>query len=289
MSRIALGTVQFGVPYGIANKVGQVSRTEAKSILQQAYAHKVDTIDTAIGYGESESCLGEVGVKDFKVVTKLPGIPEGCIDIEEWVEQQLEASLSRLGVGKVYGLLLHRPEQLLGLNGSPLYEALARLKEKGLVKKIGVSIYSPSELELLTNKFRFDLVQAPFNVVDRRLFSTGWMQRLKDSGVEIHTRSAFLQGLLLMKQSAIPPKFLPWNGILRKWHHWLNENNISALQASLAFTLSFTQIDRVVVGVDSLSQLLQILSSENDSKNTEIPNFVSEDENLINPANWSNL
>ena len=289
MSRIALGTVQFGVPYGIANKVGQVSRTEAKSILQQAYAHKVDTIDTAIGYGESESCLGGVGVKDFKVVTKLPGIPEGCIDIEEWVEQQLEASLSRLGVGKVYGLLLHKPEQLLSLNGIQLYEALERLKEKGLVNKIGVSIYSPNELELLTNNFRFDLVQAPFNVVDRRLFNTGWMQRLKDSGVEIHTRSAFLQGLLLMKKAAIPPKFLPWNGILRKWHDWLNENNISALQASLAFPLSFAEIDRVVVGVDSKSQLLQIVSAENESMKTDLPNLASEDENLINPANWSNL
>ncbi len=289
MSRIALGTAQFGAPYGIANEVGQVSRTEAKSILGQAYVHKIDTIDTAIGYGESESSLGDAGVKSFKIITKLPAIPDKRIDIREWVEQQLEASLSRLGLSKVYGLLLHRPEQLLGLNGTPLYEALKRLKDKGLVKKIGISIYSPSELELLTNNFRFDLVQAPFNVVDRRLFSTGWIQRLKDSGVEIHTRSTFLQGLLLMNRSAIPPKFLSCNGILKKWHDWLDENNISALQASLAFPLSFTQIDRVVVGVDSQSQLLQVISAENDLKNIEIPNLTSEDENLINPTNWSNL
>jgi len=289
MSRIALGTVQFGVSYGIANEVGQVSRTEAKSILQQAYVHKIDTIDTAIGYGESEGCLGEACVKDFKVITKLPAIPDGCEDIRRWVEQQLEASLSRLGVGKVYGLLLHRPEQLLGLNGNALYKVLERLKERDLVSKIGVSICSPSELELLTNNFRFDLVQAPFNVIDRRLFATGWMQRLKDSGVEIHTRSAFLQGLLLMSIAAIPPKFLPWNGILRKWDDWLDENNISALQASLAFPLSFSQIDRVVVGVDSQNQLLQIVSAENNLINIEIPNLACEDENLINPANWPNL
>ena len=289
MSRIALGTVQFGIPYGIANKVGQVSRTEAKSVLQQAYAHKVDMIDTAISYGESESCLGEVGVKDFKVITKLPAIPDGCVDIKEWVEHQLEASLSRLSVGKVYGLLLHRPEQLLGLNGNTLYKVLQRLKERGLFKKIGISIYSPNELELLTNNFHFDLVQAPFNVVDRRLFSTGWMQRLKDTGVEIHTRSAFLQGLLLMNQADIPPKFLPWNSILRKWHDWLNENNISPLQASLAFSLSFPHVDRVVVGVDNQSQLLQILNAENESMKTDLPNLASEDENLINPANWSKL
>ena len=115
------------------------------------------------------------------------------------------------------------------------------------------------------------------------------MQNLKDRGVEIHSRSVFLQGLLLMSQVDIPTKFLPWNGILKKWHDWLNENNISALQASLAFALSFTQIDRVVVGVDSQSQLLQVLSTENDLKNIEIPNLASEDENLINPTNWAKL
>lgn len=289
MSRIALGTVQFGVPYGIANKLGQVSRTEAKSILQQALLHNIDIIDTAIGYGESESCLGEAGVKSFKLITKLPAIPEGCIDIKKWVKQQLQESLSRLGVEKIYGLLFHRPEQLLGLNGNTLYEVLLRLKERGLIEKIGISIYSPSDLELLTNNFYFDLVQAPFNILDRRLFSTGWMQRLKDGGVEIHTRSAFLQGLLLMKQVAIPSKFLPWNGILRKWHDWLDENDISALKASLAFPLSFPQIDRVVVGVDSQSQLLQIVSAENEPINTDLPHLASEDENLINPANWSKL
>lgn len=289
MSRIALGTAQFGLPYGVANKAGQVSRIEAKSILHHAYIHKIDTIDTAIGYGQSEDCLGEVGVRDFQVITKLPGVPDGCADIKEWVEEQLKASLSRLGVRKVYGLLLHQPEQLLGLNGNALYNALKSLKEEGLVKKIGISVYSPSELDLLTNNFHFDLVQAPFNILDRRFFITGWLQRLKDSGVEIHTRSAFLQGLLLLNRVAIPPKFLPWNGLLKKWHDWLDKNSISALQASLAFPLSFSQIDRVVVGVDSKSQLLQILSAESDSMNTHVPNLSSEDENLINPANWSKL
>lgn len=289
MSRIALGTVQFGVPYGIANQVGQVSRAAAKLVLEQASAHKINTIDTAIGYGESENCLGEAGVRDFKVVTKLPAIPDGCVDVIAWVERQFEASLSRMNVDKVYGLLLHRPEQLLGLNGLALYKSLVSLKERGLVKKIGVSIYSPSELELLINNFRFDLVQAPFNVLDRRLFSTGWMQRLKDGDVEIHTRSAFLQGLLLMSPATIPSKFLPWAGVLGKWHEWLGGNKISALQASLSFPLSFPQVDRVVVGVDSQSQLQQIVSAENYSMKTNVPNFACEDENLINPANWSKL
>jgi aryl-alcohol dehydrogenase-like predicted oxidoreductase len=287
--RLALGTVQFGLPYGIANQLGQVSRAEAKAMLQIASARGVDTLDTAIAYGESEACLGEVGVDDFKVVTKLPSIPKGCLDLSEWVKQQVESSLSRLGVSNVYGLLLHCSGDLLGPNGRSLYQALESLKDKGLVKKIGISIYSPDELELLTTNFHFDLVQAPFNLLDRRLLSSGWMQKLKDGGVEIHTRSAFLQGLLLINRSDIPPKFLPWNGILKMWHDWLEDNNVSALQASLAFPLSLTQIDRVVVGADSTSQLAQILSAANKLLQADLPDIYCDDENLINPANWNRL
>src|SRR5581483_2256099 len=111
--------------------------------------------------------------------------------------------LLRLDVKTLYGLLLHRPQQLLGAEGPTLYQALQGLKKGGQVQKIGVSVYAPSELELLNLRYRFDLVQAPFNLVDRRLHTTGWLQRLKEDGVEIHTRSAFLQGLLLMSPAAI--------------------------------------------------------------------------------------
>ena len=289
MNRISLGTVQFGLPYGIANQVGQISRAEARSMLRQAFTHKIDTIDTAITYGESETCLGEAGVKDFKIITKLPAIPDGCLRINEWVEKQLVESLCRLDTNKIYGFLLHRPEQLLGLNGRALYEALERLKRKGMVEKIGISIYSPSELESLTNNFYFDLIQAPFNLIDQRLFSTGWMRRLKDSGVEIHTRSTFLQGLLLMNHADIPKEFVRWSGIFKSWHQWLEENNVSALSASLAFTYSFPEIDRVVVGADSQNQLLEIINAANNLVKTDLPNLACEDESLINPSNWTKL
>ncbi len=289
MSRLALGTAQFGLAYGVANQTGQVPRDEVKSMLQIAAANNIDIIDTAIAYGESEACLGYVSVKNFKVVTKLPTIPDGCLDIGGWVSNQLNDSLFRLGIGNIYGLLLHRSEQLLGKNGPELYQALNLLKKEGLVNKIGVSIYSPCELELLMTDYSFDLVQAPFNLIDQRLFNTGWIKRLKDAGVEIHTRSAFLQGLLLMRKNEMPSKFLPWIQLWKDWYNWLDENKISALQASLAFPLSFSEIDRVVVGADSQSQLLQILSVANDLINVDLPHLESKDENLINPANWPKL
>lgn len=289
MNRLALGTVQFGLPYGIANQAGQVSRLEATAMLQLAAANGIDTLDTAIAYGESEICLGEVGVQGYKLVTKLPPVPDECADINDWVEGQMAASLSRLGVEAVYGLLLHRTEQLLDPKGKEIYHALQGLKNSGRVEKIGVSIYAPRELDAITQQFCLDLVQAPFNLIDRRLQTSGWLQKLKAEGVEIHTRSAFLQGLLLMPQAAIPNRFAPWHHVWHTWHQWLADHNVSAVQACLAYPLSFSEIDRVVVGADSASQLTQIISAANRVPHGDLPELQCEEENLINPANWPKL
>lgn len=289
MNRLALGTVQFGLPYGVANQTGQVSRPEVTAMLRLAAANGIDTLDTAIAYGDSESCLGAVGTQGFKIVTKLPAVPEDCTDVSTWVQQHVDASLSRLSVTAVHGLLLHRSEQLLGPQGAKLYRALQRVKERGKVKKIGVSIYSPDTLAELLPRYQLDLVQAPFNLIDRRLYSSGWMQRLKDAEVELHTRSAFLQGLLLMSRTEIPAKFLPWADLWDRWHQWLERQEISAVRACLAFPLAFPEIDKVVVGADSVSQLEQIISAAQTRPPGELPDLHSENENLINPAQWSNL
>ena len=287
--KIALGTAQFGLPYGVANQTGQVTRSAAKAMLGLAAANGIDTIDTAIAYGESEAYLGEVGIQGFKLVTKLPAVPDGCGDVEGWVQGQVAASLTRLGVNAVYGLLLHRPEQLLESEGKALFQALQGLKDTGQVQKVGVSIYAPSELEALTPRYRFDLIQAPFNLVDCRLHATGWLQRLKDEEIEIHTRSAFLQGLLLMPQAIRPAKFSPWSELWRTWHEWLLRHGVSAVQACLAFPLSFSEIERVVVGADSVNQLEQIISAATSAAPVDFPDLHCEAENLINPACWCYL
>lgn len=289
MSRLALGTVQFGLPYGIANQAGQVTRPVAKSMLQLAREKGIDTLDTAIAYGESESCLGAIGTQGFQLVTKLPAVPDGHGDINSWVREQIAASCSRLKVDSVYGLLLHRPDQLLKKDGHVLFNALRELKDAGLVQKIGVSIYTPSELDALIPQYRFDLVQAPFNLVDRRISTSGWLQRLKQDGVEIHTRSAFLQGLLLMPRIAIPSRFEPWKGLWDKWHGWLAQHTVTAVQASLAYPQSFPEVDCVIIGADSKSQLEQIIGAAIGKVPNDLPDLRCEDENLINPANWSRL
>lgn len=289
MNRLALGTAQFGLPYGIANRDGQVTRSAAKAILQQASEKGIDTLDTAIAYGESETCLGEIGTQGFKVVTKLPAVPDSCGDITAWINDQVSASLGRLGLSSVYGLLLHRPEQLLSLDGKVIFKALKYLKETGLVQKIGISIYAPGILDALTTRHRFDLVQAPFNLLDRRLFTSGWLQRLKQDGTEIHTRSTFLQGLLLMPRSEIPSKFALWTELWDKWHSWLECHSVMAVQACLAYPLAFPEVDRVVVGTESNNQMEQLIGAALSIAPDALPDLCCDDENLINPARWSHI
>jgi aryl-alcohol dehydrogenase-like predicted oxidoreductase len=281
--------VQFGLEYGVANTKGMVAAEEVTEILSHALLQGVDLLDTAIGYGESERRLGEAGVAGFKVVTKLPLLPPGIDDVGNWIREQLDASLNRLGLNHVYGLLLHRPDQLFGENGAAIVQALLNLRSEGRVRKIGVSIYNPEELGPISDIMELSLVQAPLNLIDRRLVQTGWLSRLHDSGVEIHVRSAFLQGLLLMPADSIPAGFSPWTHLLETWHAWLQSTSIEPFKACIDYPLSFPEIDRVVVGVDSFLQFRQLIDAAKAPRIHHFPELGCTDERLINPSNWNSL
>lgn len=285
--KIALGTVQFGLKYGVANQAGRIPFEEVKKILQQAAAQGIDTLDTAIAYGDSESILGQAGVASWNIVTKLAAVPEDCADVARWVEVQMEGSLRRLGVSQVHGVLLHRPAQLLCKQlGNQLFKALENLKAEGVTRKIGVSIYGPEELEALWPKFQLDLVQAPYNVVDRRLASSGWLARMHQAGTEVHVRSVFLQGLLLMSAESRRTNFGDWQNLWSKWDGWLMVEKLTALRACLIFALSRPEIDHVIVGADSVNHLNEILSVTG-TDSIDFPNYLeSRDSRLTNPSKW---
>lgn len=288
-ARIALGTVQFGVEYGISNTGGKVAAEEVASILSFSRDSGLDMLDTAIAYGDSEAALGRNNLSAFQVVSKLPGMPDATEDVDHWVSASLSGSLARLGCQQLYGLLLHRPGQLLEPRGPQLYEALARARQSGLVRNIGVSVYSPEELEQLTARYRFDLVQIPFNVLDQRLLTSGALARLKASGTEVHVRSLFLQGLLLMEPALRPQKFAPWASWLHNYDVWLTEQGYSPLEGCLRAAAGVAGIDRLVVGVDSLDQLQQITRVMN-REPVALPSHLScTDERLLNPGNWGIL
>ena len=287
--KLALGTAQFGLSYGIANKSGRVGFDEAKRILRDAACKGIDMLDTAIAYGDSEQVLGKIGVADWHVVSKIPALPAECTDVASWVEQTVQGSIDRLGVGQLYAVLLHRPSELFEAHGKQLFDALKHVKERGYARKIGVSVYVPDELEPLFDHFSFDLVQAPLNILDRRLIESGWTQRLKLMSVELHTRSVFLQGLLLMPTSNRPAKFDRWQHIWREWERWLQELGISPLEACLRYVLSVDEVDRAVIGVDSVKHLCEIL----EVTGGVLPNLPRWqrpiDADLINPSRWNKI
>lgn len=275
--------------YGITNQAGQVRQATAIAMLKLAAEKGIDTLDTAIAYGESETRLGEVGARGFNLVTKLPAAPSSCDNVTDWINDQVSASLGRLGVDSVYGLLLHRSEQLLGPNSQLIFRALQNLKEAGLVRKIGISIYDPAELDALCSSFQFDIVQAPFNILDRRLIDTGWLSRLPEQGIELHVRSVFLQGLLLTSPTDRPNKFSRWGQLWSDWDKWLTLNRITPLQACIHYALSFPQITKVIVGAVNRRQLEEILEASARTA-PKIPDELrSDDLDLINPANWALL
>lgn len=287
--RLSLGTVQFGMPYGVANEQGQVSEAEAASLIRRSKMAGMRALDTASAYGASEAVLGAIGVGGWEVTTKLSALPDSEPDVYRWVRSQVDGSLRRLGLDRVYAVLLHRPDQVLGRRGPELIEALDRIKHEGLVAKVGVSVYSPAELEGLLANARFDLVQAPCSILDQRFVETGSAARLKEMGIELHARSIFLQGLLLMSDAHRPQKFDRWSDIWRAWSQWLDQNGLNATQACLLHVLSIPEVDRIVVGVDGMSHLEAILATRI-LELPPLPNWPHRPpEELLNPSRWSNL
>jgi len=287
--RLALGTAQFGLDYGVTNRAGQVPQEKAKAILCTARSLGVDTVDTAMAYGQSESVLGRCELEGWQVVTKLPPVPDSVSDVAAWVHAQVAQSRARLGLGTrpLRGLLLHRPGQLLEPMGPALLGALRDLQQAGAAQAIGVSIYDPAELPALMAVHRFDLVQAPLSILDRRMLTSGWAPRLADQGVALHARSAFLQGLLL-DQQVQRDRFPAWQHLWDFWQAWLGQRNLSAVEACIRFLMAVPQVEKIVLGFDSPEQLRQVLAIAGAPLDVG-PRWPEFEPRLLNPAAWGTL
>lgn len=285
ISRICLGTAQFGFKYGVANEGQRMPEAEAARLLDAAREVGIFTLDTAIAYGESEEILGRIGLKGFHVSSKLPAMPRDAMP-SSWVEDCVSASLKRLGLPQLSGLLLHRASDLRGPYGPAIYKAMHLEKARGRVARIGVSIYSPEELDALPEAMHVDVVQAPFNPLDQRIVQSGWRERLLAAGAQIEARSLFLQGLLLMPAEKRPAYFAPFAQKLAQWDEAVARSGLSALAVCIGFARFTPGISRFVIGVDSLGHLKQILTSAQ-SLPPHLPDDIASDQaGLINPSLW---
>lgn len=279
--KLSLGTAQFGLAYGVSNTTGQPSEAETALIIARARQHGIRTIDTARAYGDAEKRLGEIGIEGFDIVTKIGGIDGPHLTDE------VRSSLSSLRIASLYGLLLHRPFELLASQGADLRDAMVQLRTAGVVKKIGMSVYDPSELDAVIPFFRPDIVQLPHNILDRRMERSGWLQKLKDMEVEIHVRSVFLQGLLIMPSSARPTRFARWQPLWQHYENWLRRVGVSPVEACLGFALANPLVDRVIVGLVNTTQMEELLAV-NPLKESPPEILASDDQSLVNPSLWNN-
>jgi aryl-alcohol dehydrogenase-like predicted oxidoreductase len=286
LSRIALGSAQFGLQYGIANSGERVNESEAHAILSEAWQQGVRTLDTAAAYGDSEEVLGRHGVENWQVISKLPLLTDDLEDISSWVMTSTKNTLRRLKIGRLHALLLHRPQQLLGPQGPELLNALKFVQRNGWVEKIGVSIYDPDELSALLELHPFELVQSPASILDQRLHRSGWARQLHQAGIEIHTRSAYLQGLLL-SPTIQKHRFAPYLDLWDFWNQWLEKQNLTPLQACIQFALAQPYVDKIVLGVDTTEQFHAMVQAAEGEPHSS-PEWPAIDPQLLNPSLWPN-
>jgi len=273
-SKIGLGTVQFGLKYGISNSHGQTSPEEVSNILNYCKMKGIRIIDTASAYGSSEEVLGSNELKDFKIVSKF--MPENSV---ESLMEQLNQSLKKLGLKSLYGYLAHRPLSII--ENPNQWEKLKELKKKKTIDKIGFSLNTPSELDVLI-KFGIspDIIQVPFNYFDRRFENQ--MQLLKKQGCEIHVRSVFLQGLFFKEPLLLSDFFNPIKSTLIS----LQENYKENLKGSLLkFVLKQKFVDYVIIGVETTSQLSGNMNGILNAPELEDISFDFH-EKILTPSMW---
>ena len=284
-NKIALGTAQFGLDYGINNKKGQIPENNVFEILNESIRSGIDVLDTAYAYGNSELVIGNFIKKNgnvFKIISKLPE----C-DLKD-VINIFESSLERLGVDGLYGYMCHSFQHYT--DNPEIWNILEKLKSESKIDKIGLSLYYPSELEyIIENNINVDIIQVPYNVFDRRFEQ--YFSVLKSMGVEIFVRSVFLQGLVFKEPSELDHYFEKIKGKIVKLHSMAAELDIPIASLCLNFAVLNKFVDQVVVGVDSIQNLKEIVSSSvchTDVKNAlkKLNSLQEDDENMILPTNW---
>lgn len=295
MSSLSLGTAQLGMAYGVANAAPAPRESAAMAMLARAEELGIRAIDTAPAYGAAERWIGsylaqrESGAT-LDLGTKLPAL--GAIPTREVaarVDEHLGASLRRLGVERVRDYLIHDLSDLRR-HGRALIDALGRSRDRGMLERIGVSVYSPDDLDVLADFPDLTVVQHPVSLLDQRLAERGMIERLASDGIEIHARSVLLQGLLAMEPARVPPTLSFGRDTLLELRRVLSAYGLTPLEAALPFVSSLG-LPRIVIGSDSPAQLAELVGTAD----TRLPEalietlrreFAGTPASLIDPRRW---
>lgn len=283
-NKLALGTAQFGMPYGIANKNGQVGKSEVNNILDYAFKTGIDTIDTAADYGNSEQIIGqylnEHADEPWFIITKVSGPVDNLND-------HLKRSIDKLNKTP-HAVLAHSAE--IYLENSFCAE-LHRIKESMGIKQAGVSVYTIEEIENVLKYRHPDVIQFPMNILDTRLYRKGILSKIKSKAIEVHVRSAFLQGLFYLPDEKLNTQFSDAYPAISQLKSLAQKQGLTLAELSLLWLCSLDQVDKVIIGVDNVEQVRG--HTKTLEKNVDAAIFEEalsikyENENILNPSLWS--
>ena len=267
--KVVIGTTKFGMPYGAIDQT-QVDEFGVERIFSKAHQLGFNCFDTAPSYGDAERLIGRYLAPELRssCITKVAKISSTRIQAQDLraVDECFRLSLKNMQTHSCYGLLVHDVQDLNKSGAEKLLAWMQSLKQRGLVNKIGVSVYTPKEAEELCQRFDFDLIQLPCNIFDQRFLLSGAIDRLAEAGIEVHARSLFLKGLLLkahscadISESKMPRKLLKH---AESFFESMRQINISTYDSCLSFAKSQKAINRWVIGLSSEQQLARLLESD---------------------------
>jgi aryl-alcohol dehydrogenase-like predicted oxidoreductase len=288
-SKIVLGTAQFGLSYGVSNKFGKTDESEVEEILNFAQNIGIHLIDTASQYGDSETIIGKLASRNhWRIITKIPSFRGSTNkNYKLMVRNTFNRSLDNLNRDSIDSVLVHSCDDLFTDFGRTMFEGLLDLKQDRKVNKIGVSVYNKNQIDRLLRDFDIDILQIPISIYDQRLIQENYLRQIKSYGIELHARSIFLQGLVLMNQFEIPSFFKPITKQIKLFQTKAREASISQLSLALSFVNSLEGLDYIVVGVNNLKQLEEIVDSEIvDIQNEDYSDLAVFDEKFVNPSKW---
>ena len=283
IKKLILGTAQFGLNYGINNVYGKPSEQTVGSLLDYARTKGILILDTADAYGDASQIIGRYHQtrQKFSINTKFK---KGTSDLSA----QLDASLKALNIDYVNVYFFHEFKDFISYPS--VRNQLDELKKNGKIKKTGLSVYDNNEFLEAINSEYIDVIQIPFNLLDNYSKRGDLIMLAKKKGKELHVRSVFLQGLFFKKVSNLPLKIRPLGYYLNVLHKLADEINVSIEQLALGYVLQHSEIDNVIIGVDTMDQLKHNIEMIENKISEDIVKKIDKinvkETTLLYPKNW---
>ena len=289
-SNIIIGGAQIGNKYGVTNKK-KLTKKETSFIINYALKNNIKFIDTASNYQNSEKIIGEIKKsKNLNIITKLSNIKNNSLNSKNWIkkmDQQLKNSKINLKINRLYGLLVHNPNDLIGKNSDKIFNRLMDYKKMQYAKKIGVSVYSIKEAKKILEKFKIDIIQIPINIFNQEFLNINFLENMKRNHIEIHARSIFFQGMAIQDINKIDSYF---KNVLNKFKIFdqdCKSNNKNKIKKSLEFVYSNKYINKYVIGFNDLNQFKEVISIKLSKKNlNSFSKYAIDNKTITNPSKW---